>query len=125
MLKFFIFLCPHKFDNLCWGLIQVSTTIRATTICFTVQPIYAIVGSKHVLGICYFQTFIGSIWKLFWSQTSGMMPWECGQVQVPSAPMVPLSLSTQVCHFQFLFTSLFNFFCDCFVDIALLKNRGF
>ncbi len=29
------FLCPPKFDSLCWGLLQVPITMKATTICFT------------------------------------------------------------------------------------------
>jgi len=110
-LIFSSFLCPQKFHSLCWGLVQVPITIKATTICFTsttnlchcgVQTCLRRMMSSNIL-------FTGSISKLFWSQTSGMMPWECGQAQVPSAPMVLLSLSTQVCHFRFLFKSLFQF----------------
>jgi hypothetical protein len=79
--QFLSFLCPHKFDSLCWGLIQVSTTIRATTICFTSTTSLCHCGVQTCLGrmLSLNISFISSIWKLFWSQTSGIMPWECGQ----------------------------------------------
>jgi hypothetical protein len=105
------FLCPRKFHSLCWGLVQVPITIKATTICFTSTTNLCHYGVQTCLGRMMSPniSFTRSISKLFWSQTSGMMPWKCGQAQVPSALMVPLSLSTQVCQFRFLFRSLFQF----------------
>jgi hypothetical protein len=73
-LNFSSFLCPHKFDNLCWGLIQISTIIKATTICFANITNVCHYGVQTCLGCMlspnissHFIHLFGHLFVLSWS----------------------------------------------------------
>ncbi len=121
-------LCPHKFDSLCWGLIHVSTTIKATTICFTNTTNLCHCGVQTCLGHMLSPniSFTSSIWKIVlepdqWYDAMGV--WSGSSTISPNGAFLIIYIGLPFpihVHIIVLIS-----FCDYFVEIALLRNRGF